>query len=242
MNFWAEYKNWDKLTPPFRVDKNLLNQYKNLIGNPSIIATLGCTNEFLQICDYVIAYDSCRQKVEDFPGCAIETDWRDLDFPRRNYVGAILGDNSLTCVKFHKEWMNVIERCKFGCDGPIVIKVFERPEKDKHISQIKEEVVTGKIMSFDCLRLELLFYLAHENTNVKIHDAYILFNSFFKKDELIDSTGWDLESINVIENYRNSDLVYAMPSQSEIVTIFPNVKRVDTTGFPMSENCPFYIF
>ena len=103
-----------------------------------------------------------------------------------------------------------------------------------------KEIVSNLPFSFDCLKLQLFHFLALKNPNVPVKLVYDLFYLLFKKQDLKDKVDWN--NIDTIDNYKNSDLIYSLPTEQQILKYFPGAKRKNSYGYSMSECCPFYIF
>ena len=235
LNHFDNYLDWEKVQPPFRLNDNIIKQYKQIINKQQSIITLGCTEEFLCLSDKVHAYDISEQQISRYPGNASKLDWRDLKLDH-NSVECVIGDNSLNFLLFPHEWIKVIENCKLISKNFVVFRVLEKPRYEVSL----KEIVSNLPFSFDCLKLQLFHFLALKNPNVPVKLVYDLFYLLFKKQDLKDKVDWN--NIDTIDNYKNSDLIYSLPTEQQILKYFPGAKRKNSYGYSMSECCPFYIF
>ena len=233
MSHWDNYNSWDKVQPPFSVNDVIVDQYAKILQFclPSDkIAILGCTKSFIKLADTVIAYDNSLSQVREFPGLAIHSDWNEIELPDDSY-DAVLGDGSLAFLEFPNQWINVINKFKKVSKTRVICRVFEAPTQPKSL----EEIVT-QYTTFDCLRLDLMFFLAHIDVNVPVKQVRELVYHVRNKNQMSE------DDIAIIENYKDSDVIYRFPKQRQIMDYFPNALRVETAGYSMAQNCPIYIF
>ena len=241
INHWNTYTSWGTVEPPFKPTENVVKQYADIIDNPDYLLLLGCTKELIPLGKHTTAYDNCLTRLGLFPGHSVEIDWLEMQKSEYNY-NAITGDASLNCISF-LDWEEVIRRCKIITSGPIVFRVYENYLTPKTLASIRSGIKEKTIPSFDCLKLELFFYLAKDNPDVITSEIIKLFYSLFKsKEDLQALTGWDINTINAIDTYVDSDTIYCFPTEIQIKSKFPEIKRIPSQGYPMSEHCPFYNF
>ena len=240
-NHWNTYTTWGSVEPPFKPTETIVEQYAEILGNPDNLLLLGCTKELIPLGKYTVAYDNCQTRMDMFPGNSLGVNWLNME-PSEPTYDAITGDASLNCISFN-HWEEVIRRCKLITAGPIVFRVYENYTTPKTLEDIKSGVKNKTIPSFSCLKLELFFYLANSIPDVITSKITTLFYSLFKsKENLQELTGWDINTINAIDTYINSDVIYCFPREPYIKRKFPEAKRVSSQYYPMAEYCPFYIF
>ena len=253
MSHWDRYDNWNYVEAPLKPVPDTVKLFYALMNNnPQSILMLGCTRELVSLnCDKIIAVDKSISRINSwFPKSStvygIEGNWLRLS----NYIDNeskfdyVIGDGSFIFLSI-PEQKRVIKECKkfLNPGGKIIIRGYETPENPISIGDIKEDIRLGKIQNFSCLKLKLMFLLSRCGIfGVPVNEIRDTFYESFDKKSLFVETGWPIPCIDVIDVYENSSDVYYLPTRKMMEEDFPGVVIVETSGYPMSEHCPIYIF
>ena len=246
MSHWNNKEFWSLLDAPLIPPSSVIDQFKTLIGDSKSAVVLGCTKQLYEIAPETTVIELNQNRIDLIPppGKVICGDWLNLAFHLDSKVDAIVGDGSLNCLQFYKDWVNVIQHCSVALrpKGKFAVRVFETPKHTTLSLDIVAGIENYKFQNFSELKWTLAMYLSYGSVNVPVKQIRNLFYALFDKEILSKHTGWHMDRINTIDVYKDSDCFYSFPDENMIRSVFPNAVRYETTGYPLAECCPIYVF
>lgn len=257
MNHWQKYHSrWSLIEPPLRPDPDVIRYFQSFIGpqtQPALL--LGVTPELADAFDVVTAVDKNPAMIANvWPGnsgtkTAREGNWLELAEPDESFA-AIIGDGSLNNLAWVDEIEQLLKRVlamlkpgsRFAC------RLFERPGtgySQRHLLRVASEPAT---MNFHAFKWQLAMHIAEEKgANVPVASILQKFNELLPdRDALADTTGWRRMTIDTIDVYQGSPIVYSFPNRSEFISAIPptakDVQFQHCGTYDMAECCPILTF
>lgn len=245
--------NWDKLTAPARPAPSVINTYKELIPNGSIFL-LGVTPEIANIYDNVLAVDRDVKMIENvWPGDAdnkqaVNSNWE--TFITGKKFDGIIGDVALTLLSDKKAITNFNQKSfdMLNLGGTIAQRIFHKPKEPvtrKHLLDLLSKPSTINFTAFKWMMF--MCYSEETHSKIRLENILKLFNELSPNRELTSrNTGWNLNSINTIDLYYNSDWEVIVMSKKEWLETIPkgatNVKFTYQDDYDLAELCPVLSF
>lgn len=243
MKDWNNLEYWNAIESPITPTQIVVDDFKTIIGDVQSTLVLGITKQLYNISPETTTLERDKVRISLFPTTdkIIEGDWFNASRYIK-YVDCVIGDGSLSYVSIN-EYQGLIKEMKKIATDKVVVRIYESPEVRKTIKQIVDDVKNGVTLTFSALKLDLAMYLSVERIDVSLNDIYNLYKSvFINTDNLIQMTGWDAKSIDVIEVYNGIRTRHSFPTQKKMLQLFPKAERIKSTGYQLSDRCPFYCF
>jgi hypothetical protein len=257
MNHWNRYHaRWSKILPPLRPNHEVVANVQSLVGFPqATVLLLGVTPELAGAFDNVHAIDKSAEMIANvWPGDtptrkATQGNWLSPMGHQAN-VDAVIGDGSLNAIWYPDEVRSVIHNAMAALvpGGIFICRMFERPGQpysQRHLQRVTAEPAQ---MNFHAFKWQLAMHLAHEQgTNVAVASILEKFNEMWPdRQALSDVTGWDRDTIDSIDVYRGSDIVYSFPDRAEITAVVPDgatgVSFTNSGTYELADRCPLLSF
>ena len=257
MNHWNNYHaRWSQIQPPLRPHADVIAGIRSLAGGPhQSVVLLGVTPELATAFDRVHAVDKSDGMIANvWPGDtesrkATQGNWLALPTPAEP-VDAVVGDGSLNAIWYPGEVSTVLQNAMSALrkGGRFVCRVYERPKvpfSEKHLIRVTAEPAQ---MNFHAFKWQLAMHLAHEQgANVAVASILERFNEMWPdRQALADVTGWERSTIDTIDVYRGSDIVYSFPDRQELMDVVPegaaNLNFSPCGSYDMAACCPLLSF
>ncbi|MGZ3196271.1 MAG: class I SAM-dependent methyltransferase [Croceibacterium sp.] len=225
---------------------------EKIAGHDRRVLLLGVTQAYAELGADLTAVDWCEEQIArvwigDRPDRrAVFADWREMDVGHESFTAAV-GDGSLSTLVWPDDYRRTLERVAWSLvpKGRLVVRCFVAPDVPETAEQVAADTFAGRVPSFFSARWRIAMALAGSG-NVRvaaIHDAFE--RVFPDRNALADATGWDRETIDVIDAYRNSNLVYSFLDRRDLVEIvaerFDDPRLVPSGNYPMAERYPLLV-
>jgi hypothetical protein len=216
------------------------------------VLLLGVTRDYAELGDDLTAVDFCREQIAnvwigDRPGRrAILADWREMDFQPGSFTSAV-GDGSLSTLIWPDDYRRVLARVAAALvpGGLLVMRCFMAPDQPETVEQVIDAILSRRAPSFFGARWRLGMALAGSgNVAVAaIHEAFE--RAFPDRDALARTTGWSRATIDLIDAYRGSDLVYSFLTRRDLLETvadsFANARFVSSGDYPRADRYPLLV-
>jgi hypothetical protein len=225
---------------------------EQIAGRDAHVLLLGVTRDLAGLGEELTAVDFCREQIDhvwigDRPGRkAMLADWRGMTLPAEHFTAAI-GDGSFSTLAWPSDYRRTLERLAASLvpGGPLVVRCFIAPDEPETVQQVVDDVLAGRAASFYDTRWRIGMALAGSG-NVPVAAIFDAFDCVFPdRDALASATGWSRATIDVIDAYRDSDLVYSFLTRRELLETltdtFTSARLVSSGDYPRSEHCPLLI-
>jgi hypothetical protein len=161
----------------------------------------------------------------------------------------ILGDGCTTQLAnrkaykvFFKEQRRIIKN-----DGFLLMRCFLNTQKRESNNQIIKSALQGRIQFFGSLkwRIAMALLSKRHTFSIKVKKIHEAFNSLFPlRIELAKSCHWNIDLINTIDTYKNSDISYTFPSLKELKTLIApefEIIKIYYPHYELTERCPIIL-
>ena len=247
-NGWQDYHKRVRPLPP-DVSERIAQQ---IAGHDERVLLLGVTRDLAELGEDLTAVDWCSEQIArvwigDRPDRRAQlADWREMKFAPGRFT-AVIGDGSLSTLAWPEDYRRALARIAASLvpRGLLVVRCFVAPDEAESVEQIADDVSAGRVESFFSARWRIAMAVAGSgNVAVKaIHEAFE--RAFPNREALLAATGWSIASINVIDAYRNSDLVYSFVTRTDLLETltdaFANPRFVPSGVYPMAERYPLLV-
>jgi len=245
-------KRWNWIGSPLRPIKQDIDIMTRMIGAvPEKALLLGVTPELADLANKVVAVDKNEAMIAECWSSgnnpAICGDWRNLsEYLVAEKFDYILGDCSLNCVPYLdgiKEVFNELNKVT-NIGAQFVFRAFLSPSNPEIVEDIIQEAKEGEMKNFHAFRWRIAHAIAAENSNpnVRMQELYSQFNKFVKdRTKFAEQSGFDIESINRLDVYKDSDFSLAFPTMEQLVASIPTnweVIDTDSGNYELADRCP----
>jgi SAM-dependent methyltransferase len=245
---WREYhKRVRPLSPDIRG-----RVAEQIAGHDARVLLLGVTRDYAVLGEDLTAVDFCPEQIAnvwigDGPGRrAILADWREMDFPPGSFTAAV-GDGSLSTLTWPADYRRVLEKVASALvpGGLLVVRCFMAPDEPETVEQVIDAILAGRAASFYGARWRLGMALTGSG-NVAVAEIHQSFERAFPdRDALARATGWSRATIDLIDAYRGSALIYSFLTRRELLETvadtFANARFVSSGEYPRAEGYPLLV-
>lgn len=180
---------------------------------------------------------------------AILGNWFSLPFAE-GIADIVVGDGSFSAIAYEdyrKLARSVSRVLKPG--GVFSIRIFKRPEKPEPLSDVWDDLRSGKIENFHIFKWRLAMALQGDNMERgavlgEVWDAFA--DEYPCLETLSEQTGWPVETLETIDNYRWSTNAFTFPTIQEVLTACTDegLTYVEAwrASYTFSERCPHLVF
>lgn len=225
---------------------------EEIAGHDRRVLLLGVTRDYAVLGADLTAVDWCEEQIArvwigDRPDRrAVCADWREMDVGRERFTAAI-GDGSLSTLAWPDDYRRTLERVAWSLvpRGLLVVRCFVAPDDPETAEQVAADAFAGRVSSFFSARWRIAMALAGSG-NVQVTTIHDAFERLFPdRNALAEATGWDRETIDVIDAYRDSDLVFSFLNRRDLLDIvaegFDDPRFVSSGDYPMAERYPLLV-
>lgn len=180
---------------------------------------------------------------------AVVGNWLELPLGPAS-IGAVIGDGSLSAVGMRVSRIALLREIarvlKPGARA--AVRLFACPAVPETLECIVAEARSGVIENFHVLKWRVAMACATREPDWsiavrKIRDA--INDAFPDRDHLVELTGWDVETIDAIDAYRDSAMFYCFPTAADLVTeaepFFKEVQLRPSGEYPLAQACPLLV-
>jgi SAM-dependent methyltransferase len=245
---WRDYHKRVRPLPP----DIPLRVAEQIADHEARVLLLGVTRDLAELGDDLTAVDFCREQIDhvwigDRPGRrAILADWREMDLLAGHFTAAI-GDGSFSTLAWPEDYRRALERiaASLAPGGLLVVRCFLAPDEPEDLHRLLDDVRAGRATNFFGARWRIGMALAASG-NVAVAAIYDEFERAFPdRDRLASTTGWSRETIDLIDAYRDSELVYSFLTRQELLATltdtFTRARLVSSGDYPRSERYPLLV-
>jgi len=225
---------------------------EQIAGRDTRLLLLGVTRDLAELGEELTAVDFCPEQIDhvwigDRPDRkAMLADWREMHLPAEHFTAAI-GDGSFSTLAWPSDYRGTLERvaASLVLGGLLVVRCFIAPDEPETVQQVVDDVLGGRAASFYGARWQIGMALAGSG-NVAVAAIFDAFEMAFPdRDALACATGWSRATIDVIDAYRGSDLVYSFVTRGELLETltdtFTSARFVSSGDYPGSEHYPLLV-
>jgi len=180
---------------------------------------------------------------------AILGNWFSLPFAQ-GVADIVVGDGSFSAIQYKdygKLARSVYSVLKPG--GVFSIRIFKRPEKPEPIGEVWDDLRAGKIENFHIFKWRLAMALQGD----AIYEGTVLgevWETFSDEypclETLAEQTGWSIETIETIDNYKGAASTFSFPTIQEVITACTqegfSFVEAWRASYTFSERCPHLVF
>lgn len=229
-----------------RLDKNKGPLTGVLLGVTPELATANLDMSFIAVdsekamIDLVWAGDTDKRK-------AIVGDW----FTLSKYtapVDFVMGDGCVNAITFedcNKLFSSISDVLKPG--GLLSLRIFQRPYHAENVDDVFNDVkACGNFHIFKWYLAMAVQGYDYE-AGVKLADVWNIFNDRYPdKQKLADLTGWSINEIETIDNYKGVQGTYSFARVDEIMDVAEKfnleLMEVYYPTYELAERCPTLLF
>jgi hypothetical protein len=256
-NWLSEVAARDLLGPPLRPARSVIETYRRLVaGYDQKVLLLGVTPELADLGRGMVAVDKSAGVISrlwsahTFDHHALLGDWRALPLAAESFT-AIIGDGSLNWLRYPEDYLLVLnEIARVARPAAIMaVRVYCTPEATESLEEARALALSGQESSFHALkwRIAMALTAARRDANLFVADILTTFDSIFPdRNELAVKTGWPRQSIDTIDNYRDSAVAYSFPTETQLLGAldgrFAEAKLISNGPYALAERCPILRF
>lgn len=257
MSHWQKYHaRWAQIQPPLRPNEDVVERLLQL-AEPATGKTLllGVTPELADAFSNVTAVDKNPAMIANvWPGdsatkSAMEGDWLQVELPHNSF-DAVIGDGSLNNVSCPDGISHLLTRAMnwLSPGGVFACRLFERPVAKFTTEHLLQTARTSAQLNFHAFKWQIAMHLAASTgANVPVSEILRRFNELCPdRDALTAATGWPRQSIDTIDVYSGSNIVYSFPDRTEFLRTIPadavDVRFHAAGTYDLAECCPILAF
>lgn len=245
--------NWDKLKAPARPTQSVIDTFKTLIPEGSILL-LGVTPEIANAYENVLAVDRDAKMIQNvWPGdsdtkTTINAHWETFILNKK--FDGVIGDVALTLLADKKRITSFNKKAfdMLNPNGTVAQRIFHKPKDPITRDQLIAMLTKPATVNFNAFKW-MMFMCYSEETHSKIKLVNILsfFNEIAPDREVVArDTGWNINDINTIDFYKNNDWEVIVLSKKEWLETIPkgatDVKFTYQDDYDLAELCPILSF
>lgn len=243
------HNNWDKLKAPARPTQSVVDTFKSLVPDGPIYL-MGVTPEIANSYNNILAVDRDTKMIENvWPGdtetkMAVNADWETF-LPGKKFKG-VIGDVALTMLadkkritSFNIKSFNMLEP-----GGTVAQRIFHKP-KDKITRDMLIDMLSKPAtVNFNAFKWMMFMAYAEEaHDKIKVRNILKFFNEICPVREFAaKDTGWNIDDINTIDLYKDSDWEVIVMSKKDWLETIPkgatNVQFTYCDDYDLAELCP----
>ena len=245
------WRDYHKRVRPLHVD--IASRVAEAIaGHDQRLLLLGVTRAYAKLGSDLTAVDWCEEQIArvwigDRPDRrAVFADWREMDVGRERFTAAV-GDGSLSTLAWPHDYRRTLERVAWSLvpEGLLVVRCFVAPDITEPVEQVAADAFAGGVASFFAARWRIAMALAGSG-NVRVTAIHEAFERVFPdRGALAAATGWNPETIDIIDAYRKSDLIFSFLNRRDLLNIvaerFDDARLVSSGDYPMAERYPLLV-
>lgn len=237
---------WQRIGSPLRPcpeDVALLSQAVAGAGPEGLL--LGVTPELAAI-GTITALDHNPAMIGTLAvGHTVHGEWLDMPFPDARFDFA-LGDGSPNMLAYPHGYTALFQQLArvLKPGARVAFRLFAAPEEGESLATLQAEAMAGRIGSFHAFkwRLAMALVRAAGDANIAVARIHAAFQQHFPdRAALAQATGWAPESIQTIDVYAGSDVVYNFPTLSQMRAVSAPYLRecgVAYGSYELAERCP----
>jgi SAM-dependent methyltransferase len=198
-----------------------------------------------------VAIDWSRPMITSvWPGNAdgravVEADWFAMPFAPASF-GAALGDGALNMLSWPDGYRDAVAGLKHvvAPGGRIVMRCFVMPDPPETRAQLSAAMMAGQVAGFHAFkwRLAMAARQAQGIPNIAYRAIWEAFEaSFPDRVALARATGWTIDMISEIDDYRGSMLTKSFPTRAELLAAVPGGRLIETAGYELADCCPLLL-
>jgi SAM-dependent methyltransferase len=256
VSHWRSFhRGWSKLEAPLRPNAEIIEGVIARVGDRDRrVLLLGVTPELALAFENLVAVDKSAEMIANiWPGDGparrvIAGDWLALDESLGTFSAAI-GDGSVNAVAYPGELRRLFEAVRDCLEpgGRFVCRVYARPEEPWTWDALAAESRAPACVNFHAFKWKVAMRVAADTEPsvpvTRILDAFA--RHFPDRAVMAQCTGWDPSTIDMIDTYRGSTVVYCFPTRAEILASLPSglsSAAFEPCGtYNLADHCPMFV-
>jgi SAM-dependent methyltransferase len=242
---------WQKIGSPLRPSQEDIKLFTRAVvsANGQDGLLLGVTPE-LAFIGNMTALDHNPAMIDKLAvGKTVIGEWLDMPFMYAQFNFAI-GDGSFNMLSYPMEYEQLFMQLKkvLKDGGRAIFRLFAAPEKPEPMKRVISAALSGEIKTFHAFKWRFAMALVGmtKDPNIKVSVIYSEFNSIFPdRKKLASASGWSRESIDTIDVYEYSKIVYSFPTMRQMQAValadFHEIS-VEYGQYELAERCPVIIY
>jgi hypothetical protein len=212
---------------------------------------LGVTPELAALPTSLVAVDWSAEMIRQvWPGNGasrrvVRADWRALPLAAES-IHTVIGDGSFNMLRYPDDYVTVLAQlhCVMGKGGRIAMRCFTSPETTPAAAEVQMRALRGDYSGFHELKWRVATLAVRETGNVNIGGRAILdrFDALFPdRAALSRATGWTLDVLAEIDEYRDAGWTMSFPTRCQFETALPGARWGESGDYAMAELCPILV-
>ena len=174
-------------------------------------------------------------------------DW--LELPRASgSCDIVVGDGSMNCLRYPDGFRALARSIRriLRPDGVLLLRSFVLPEVKDSLEQTFADLFNRKFPTVNHFKYQLLMAMQRSaKQGIAVEDVYREWaRRKINKDELLTLTGWEPQSLQSIELYKDQDVVHTFPTVAELRSVlaeFFDEVSMSTPGYFLGDRCPSFV-
>jgi len=266
MTHWDQQaKKWEKIGPPLKpssidIQNHLswIKTFNETFLHPLNVLILGVTPELINMPwpqkSTLYALDNNKKMLDlvlpketsTIKPIGINGDWLVSPFKNQSF-DMVLGDGCFSLI--HQEnyarLLKEIHRI-LKPNGMFIMRFFIRPSQNESLAMIHDDLKNGSLTNFHVFKFRIAMALHTDlSLGISLKKVWNCWHDYFKSDvlNLLKTLNWHDEEIDTINHYKDSDVHYTFPTQSEIEALLSQhfiQKDLFIPGYYFGERFPTF--
>lgn len=244
-------EQWRHIGSPLRPCAQDVDFFRNALkdssGRKGLL--LGVTPELVSIADMTALDHNPFMVSKVANGAAVIGEWLDMPFADSSFDFAV-GDGCLNMLSYpygYTQFFQQLQRV-VKPNGLVSFRLFAAPLMPEPLDLLVEEAHSGRIGSFHAFkwRWAMAMTVDRGDPNIPVDDILKTFHHHFPdRVKLSSSSGWDLQSIQTIDVYGESEMSYSFPTLKQMQDVEkPYLQNIGIQygSYELAERCPILTY
>jgi len=254
---WAAFhKRWPRIKPPQRPTGSVADAIAGAIAaQDARVLLLGVTPQLAALGRDLTAIDKNPSMIAmAWPGDsanrrALCADWRAMALAPGSFT-SVIGDGSFNCLEYPSGYQAVFARLMAGlCRGArLAVRFFVTPDHCETLAALQAATLAGKVESIYALkwRIAMADCAARGDPHSMPANILAIFEDLFAgREALAGATGWPIEDIATMDDYRGAKDLLSFPTEAQIRAVMPSQFRdarlLPSGSYDLAGRCPILV-
>lgn len=238
---------WQRIGSPLRPCAEDIDCFRAALSGSGLL--LGVTPELADI-GHITALDHNPTMIDRLAaGMAITGEWLAMPFEPARFDFA-LGDGSPNMLAYPHEYSALFAQLQrvLKPGGLVAFRLFAAPAEAETLATLVHAAHAGTIGSFHAFkwRWAMALVAAAGDPNIHVADILAAFNQHFPdRAALAAASGWHPQSIDTIDVYDGSSIVYSFPTlqqMQQVAAPWLQQQSVHHGHYELAERCPILFY